>query len=357
MKSAIGNTGFLLPEDLTEFDKILDTSVNGNFFYFEYSVKKNIKDIAALKKRREQETHKKILDLILSELNLMNDPKTIFRSDIEKTFSFLENKMDCFAIPLKYVLLNSDNAYTIFKKVKTHLYRLDSLFSFDNTTLSNAFKFSSPFGPIACIQTVNYELGQNQDGSLLSLVIAKHIYSKQEAERKSEEEKVLYIYFKKMEDRVNDWASTKQGTRSINAEVSQRIKNINKAYHDCKKKLRSFRSESMDRVKIMQRRLNDYDKKQPYDFHFILDDAAADKLKATLQETKEKIAENTTLLEEKYLNAKQQKDDEIKTTMRNDAVDDMKIKCCHKVYEMVCWIYLCSMFHFNFVTFNNVYTP
>jgi hypothetical protein len=300
-------------------------------------VKQIVKDIIQLKKRREQQTHKTILDFIISNLASMNASKVRFRNDIKKRFSMLENKVDCFAIPLSYVLLSDDNTSTIFNKVKTHLCELDSLFSFDNTMLRESFKFTSPFGQIASIENVTYSLGQNTpDDTLVSLVIAKHIYSEQEAARKSEEEKILFSYFATMEDIINEWASTKQGIRSVNAEVSQRMKNIHKAHNAYKKELRSFRSESADKIKIMQRRLDDYDKKQPYDFHFITDDNAAKKLRSTLENTTIKTKEDIAILEHKYLNAKEQKENEKRITLRSKAIDECGKHCCHKIYEMVC---------------------
>ena len=122
---------------------------------------------------------------------------------------------------------------------------------------------------------------------------------------------------------------------SVNAEVSQRSKNINKAYNDCKNKLRRFRSESADKVKIIQRRLNDYKGNQPYDFHFIADDTAAEKLQTTFEETKKKIYDDTLALEQKYHFVKLEKETKKRIAIRDEAISDIKTKYCHKIFNTV----------------------
>ena len=210
-----------------------------------------------------------------------------------------------------------------------------ALFSFDNSVLSKSFKFKSPFGPVASIENITYAIDDLPGEKCLSLVIAKHVYSEQEASAKLEEEKILFTYFKKMEMLIDDWALTKHGIRSINAEVSQRSKNINKVYNDVKTQLRRFCSESKDKVKIMQRRLNDYKENQPYDFHFIADDNAAEKLQITFEETKKKIANDLLVLEQKYFDAKLQKETKKRIKIRDEAINDIKTKYCHKIYNTV----------------------
>ena len=224
----ICRTGFLKPKDLKRFDELINVSVNGMFFHREYCAKRIIQDIFDLRKRREMETHKEILDCIIYELNSMNNASgIILRDDVKRRFNVLESPVDCFAIPLQQVLLTDDNSCTIFSKVKSSLFELDSLFSFDNIILRESFKFKSPFGSVASIENINYAIDDLQNEKSPSLVIAKHVYSEQEASAKLQEEKVLFTYFIKMENLIDDWSLTKQGIRSVNAEVSQRSKNIN----------------------------------------------------------------------------------------------------------------------------------
>ena len=186
--------------DLKQFDELINVSVNGMFFHRKYCAKKIVKDIFDLKKRRELETHKEILDCILYELRSMNNTAEIrLRDDIKRSFSVLESQVDCFAIPLQQVLLTDDNPCTIFNKVKSSLLELDSLFSFDNNMLSKSFKFKSPFGPVASIENIKYSINDVPDEKFLSLVIAKHVYSEQEASAKLEEERILFTYFTRME--------------------------------------------------------------------------------------------------------------------------------------------------------------
>ncbi len=337
MDKVIDQTGYLLPDDLIDFDLIVDSCVNGEFFFKKHKVKEIINNITDLKKRREQEMFKNILDCIINELNVIENEKSkrrLFRN-VKKKFGLFESEVDCFAIPLQFVLLSHDNS--IFKKVKNCLHQKDTLFSFDDAMLSEAFKFNSPFGQVAAIEQVKYTDEHNsdyQETTLPSLVIAKHIYSEEEAERRRREESILYSHFAKMEDLIAAWALTKQGMRSINAEVSRRIKHASKVHNDLKKELRFFRAESNDTMQRIKNRLKDYNDKQPFDLHFLADDNSAQQLQLKLIEMEKEIDVNSALLEQKYLNAQRRKDEKW-SDVRNTALGDMNKKCCYTFYELV----------------------
>ncbi len=329
----IGNTGYLIPEDLIKFDNMVDSCVNGLFFYNEFSVGQIVNDIGDLRDQRVKETHKKILDQIL--LHLKSFEGNTFSSDMQKRFGLFGNKVPCFAIPLEYVLLSATNPSSIFQKVKDALNDLDSLFSFDNAMLQDSFKFQSPYGSVASVENVTYALKDSKK-SMMSLVIAQHIYSEEEATRKEEEDEILYFHFKKMEVRIDTWAVTKHGIRSINAEISQRIKNHSKLFREAKQNLRTFRSESEDKVMIMERRLREYDENKPYDFHLIANDAAAERLRVALQDMKRENGDNLLMLEKKFMDAKIVKEeDRRRVNMRSRAISDMKIKCCNHIVLIV----------------------
>lgn len=296
-------------------------------------MKQIVNDIAHLRNQRLKETEKQILDHIIIELKSFQGG--IFRNDIEKKFGLFGNKVKCYAIPLKEIVLSVNNPSSIFQKVKDSLQRLDSLFSFDNSMLKDALNFKSPFGLVASIENVTYQC-EKDERTLQSLVIAQHIYSEEEAARKEQEEQLLFFHFEKMECRVDDWASTKYGIRSTNAEISQRIKKITKVFSEAKRDLRRFRCESEDKVKIMERRLADYNQNQPYDFHFIANEDAAEKLRVALQKTKMENCKNIEEMEKRFFDAKaRMEQDNRRINIRNQAIADMKAKCCCHVFKKV----------------------
>jgi hypothetical protein len=323
---------------LKRFDKIIEDAVNGMFYEKKYCAKDIIDDISMLKESRSKETNKQILDCILYHLKLMENKGnkiTLMRSDLKKKFNLLGTKVDCFAIPLDHVLLKDTHIDTLFEKVKSQLSDIDSLFSLDNSKMQDAFKYIGPFGSIAAMEEVVYPIGPNVSKQLPSLVIAKYIYSEEEAIAMQQEKQLLFTYFEKMEQFIDEWATTIRGINIVNAEVAHRSKKIKKAFMDSKMNLYRYRTESTEKIKRIETRLKDYKENQPYHFHFIANDTAASRLQSKLLEEKHIITKDIASLDQTYHQAKEQKENKSRIILRNQIILDLKAKYCHQMFTKV----------------------
>ena len=154
-----------------------------------------------------------------------------FRSDIKQSFSMLEGKVKCFAIPLDQVILptnlgpdKEESTESLFFMVKKTLKKLDDDYNFQDNDFFKALKYKSPHGTVSTIQRVSYDQ-KGLDGKCeekVSLIIRQTIYSWEEAGRKDQEEALLKSYYYKIEESIDQWSKGKAGIRSIRKEVERR---------------------------------------------------------------------------------------------------------------------------------------
>ena len=323
-------------DDLSDFDAIVDRSINGTFFYRPQSANDVVNHIKELRTLREEETHKKILDALIDAIwtkyilrKLPMKRGELFRPDFVRTFGLLGGKVKCFALPLDQVLLSngaSGEEYpSMFAEVKKRLPSLDSIFHFDNDAFCKALQYVSPFGRVAFEENVQYVLADGgQERGIPSLVIAHIIYSAEEAEGKTSEEDLLKQYFSKMIDMLTIWSTQRSGIRSILAEVTHRQRRITHRVAETKRELEICRSNSIDKIKLMQR------------FHQLAKvGEEADKLLNDIRETKDKMEGDIKVLEKQYKEAKWKKENTERIDITNQAIADMQKKCCFGLFEKI----------------------
>ncbi len=329
---------------------MIDKSVNGSFYHktTQIATRKLVKDIRELRGRRDIETQKLILDTILEvirhRLRLMHTgshSKTggrfLILDNIEHRFNLLEGKVECYATPLDEVLIpdtevTGSTPVSIMHEVKEVLSELDSVFNFDNNTLLWALKYVSPFGRVSIQERVTY----GRVFKKKSLVIAKHIYSDEEARRRNDENDTLKVYFTKMVQKIEEWASSKPGRRSIDTEVSSRIRAITRNVPRTKHAIEKYRTKAKEDLKKLQKRYDNYQDNKPLRYHLIKSDEDAERIRIELDEYPEKIKAELESLEKKYKEARSRKFGMLpKEDMEDVLIKQMKKKCCFFLFEKV----------------------
>ncbi len=346
----VDGTSYLSQQDLFNFDQIIDKSVNGSFYNktTQNVTRKIVKDIRELRGRRDRETQKLILDTILDvirhRLGLMragshskSEGSFLILDNIEHRFNLLEGKVECYATPLDEVLIPETEVIepvtvSILQEVKNALSTLDSVFNFSNHTLLWALKYVSPFGRVSIQERITYKRLFKKK----SLVIAKHIYSDEEANRRNEEEDILKVHFTKMIQKIDEWANSKPGRRSINTEVASRMRAITRDVPRAKQAIEKYRTKSKEDQKKMQKRYDNYKAKKPLRYHLIKSDEDAERIRIELERYPEKIKAELIALEVKYKEARSRKFTMLpKEDMEDILVQQMKRKCCFFLFEKV----------------------
>lgn len=331
----IEGRGFLTANDLREFDEIVDRSVNGEFFSDPQSIEKICKHIKDLRTVREHECHEQLvgtmIDMIRKEYVLREgseERELSFRSDIERSFSMLEGKVKCFALPLNQIVLpNSGSEHaefssSIFVKVKKELRSLDILYNFQDGDLFKALKYKSPFGPVSTIQRLQYDQnGGIEQCEKVSLVIRQTIYSNEEAERKCSEEDLLKAYYEKMVKFIDHWSTQKCGIRSINAEVLRRQHKLVANMFEAKKALQKYQSKFIKELKKKSQKSS-----RP----------KAEKLENIVHvETQSTIESDIKVLKEQYKEAKALKLEMHKNNLSIAVLEDLRKKSFYAIFERV----------------------
>ena len=326
----IGGHGYLTTGDLCEFDKIVDNIANGKFFYKTQPVDDLVQHIKDLRKLRERQYQKNICDAVIDEIQtiyILNEiwqgTFIFFRSNMKHTFSILEGNVDCYTVPMDQleipciVTTDSENLFLIVKK---KLAELDAIYTLKNDDIIKALlDYKSPFGSVAFIKNVKYMDGDSCTVWKESLVIRKVIYSEEEASSKRSEEEMLIQFYKKMTAKIAHWSKEDKGTKSINKEVVCRQRQIIRKRNEAKISLHKYRSDTIAKMKKMRKMY-----KTPRDENC-----------KKIEEAKKILEVNIEELEEKYEEAKLISQQMRKLQIRTTAINDMKKKCCHHLYEKV----------------------
>ena len=351
-----GNSGYLLPTDLKEFDEAVNLCLNGSFFLYSQSVKDAVRSITVLRQDREYSTHRAMLETLInilwaeakSESDLCND--ACFQDGLLRRWGRNRERVNCFAIS-ESCLFNviSEGTPSVYSLVKDALPDLTRLFGLNNEQMTMALNLQSPYGRVAAFERIPYIKCECMDDkgfpinhascTLNSIVIVRKIYSPEEAERRLKEDDALGRYFSQLESKIDKWAKGPDGVRSVNAEVTRRTKTVTRLLKETRHKCKTAKSNELstaeDLLKIALRRKKEFKDGKPFALHRIeTDDHAAKVLSAAergLLETKENIAK----LEDEILALVKRKEKLDRKEMRRNAVADMKKKHCFHIFAKV----------------------
>ena len=216
----------------------------------------------------------------------------------------------------------------------------DNIFNFNQDDMMDALKFTSPYGQVVSTEKISYS--KSSTGGIItldSIVIVKTIYTSEEVERRNEEDVMLKRYFLKLEQSIEQWAKRRNGARSINAEVSHRLKCLKQNLKLAKMSMRNLNAKDLflaeSTLNIAKQRSNDYREKKPIECHFIENDAQAE---AIIEEAKMnliKIKKEISGKEEEIESLKSILDQKDRKTMLRNALKDIKTKYCFHIFEQV----------------------
>jgi len=328
----VGGKGYLSSNDLVEFDSLVDGRINGQFYLQPVPIGDIVLHIKKLRDSRQRETHKMIVDSVIDTIkHTLSSPQSEtwwIRSDLNVSFNILEGKVPCYSLPLSHVLLpeagKSGPPWCIFANVNQQVsdLLLDKDLSFDNKALLSALEYSSPFGPVSLMKNVAF-ICQGEENEMESLIIRQIVYSDEEADRMAREETLLNMFFQRMVEQVKLWTNNRSGMRSVNAEVSHRIRETSRKRLDKKKELDVIRSNSSDKMRVMQ------------SFHQLADNEDdTNEIFAKMKETKAAMDDKLEMVESEYAELlTKQKLKRIEVT--KNAIADLQKKYCFLVQQKV----------------------
>jgi len=313
------------------FDLIVDGQVNGQFFLRQpaHNIVQHINDLRDI---REKETQKMIVDTFIDTiehtLSSFQSRKELLwwiRSDLNHSFKILEGKVPCYALPLSHVLHTDEGMSGSLRntvpciafEVKKRLSNLNNEFHFDDKALLRALEDSS------CQMNVMFRGQGEKEVKSLALVIRQIVYSDEEVCRKAREEILLNDHFHKMVEKVTQWTSGRSGMRSVNAEVSHRIKKTSRKLSVKKREMDILRSNASDKIRVMQR------------LHQTADNSDnADKMLLSIKETKTALDDEIQNIESEYITLlATQKLKRIDVT--KNAIADLLKKYCYSIFDNV----------------------
>ena len=339
-----GNVGYLTPDDLSQFDDMFDRLLNSDFYLYQGTVEKCVDIVNNLYLQRLNEMHERMLNLLLEALwqnKLFPSHKCL---QISRRRGKKNEKVSCFAIPLEIVFgennQNQQQTCNLFQYVKENMLDADDIFNFNQDDMMDALKFASPYGQVASIEKVSYT--KSSTGGIItldSIVIVKTIYTSEEVERRKEEDFTLRQYFLKLEQSIEQWSKRRNGARSINAEVSHRLKCLKQNLKYAKVSFKDLNAKDLflaeSTLNIAKQRSHDYRAKKSIECHFIENDAQAEAIineaKTNLIKIKKEISSKGKEIES-LKSLLEQKD---RKEMFRNAMNDIRIKYCFHIFEQV----------------------
>jgi len=262
-----GETGFLTPDDMREFDEAVDAFLNGKYYLYPAPAIEMRDKIDDLRYERETVFYHMILEAMLrviqDEIKIRKNPETavmtrfsenVLRDDLIRPWGRSREKVLCYGISTKALLEHTVANYFV-PEDRSSLYDVtkqslpDTIFEYSDEILKDAMKnFQSPYGPVAAWdEKVPYDACEcvGDDGVelkhlpcvLRSVVICRTIYTAAESKRRQEEETALEGLFQKMETLMDKWLNKAHGLKSLTAEVLQRTKGIKSQLEISKKYL------------------------------------------------------------------------------------------------------------------------
>ncbi|GMI11247.1 hypothetical protein TrVE_jg2968 [Triparma verrucosa] len=363
-----GETGFLTPDDLREFDEAVNCFLNGKYYLYPAPAIEMRDKIDDLRYERETVFYHMILEAMLrviqEEIKVRQNPETAFlarfsenvlRDDLVRPWGRSREKVLCYGIPIK-VLLNETKANYFVKENRPALYDLtkeslpDTIFEYNEQVLRDAMKnFKSPYGEVAAWdEKVPYDSCEcvNDDGVeekhlpcvVRSVVIVRTIYTAAESKRRADEETLLEGNFQEMENVIQKWATKSAGMKSLHAEVLQRTKSCRTSLELAKKKLIDLESKDVeharDVLKNAEQRKKDFEDGKAKVFHKL---ESPEDAVALVQEAEKALKEVTDHIdsEKEKIKALKKRSKMNRPSKEEDALKDLRKKYCYKLYEQV----------------------
>ena len=230
-------TGFLLPNDLSEFDRAVDNYINGDFFKCPASGYEIVEKLSNLRDLREHALYSAVLQTLLTVLTaLTTEDPSAFGPAVYMTttrpWGRKGEKTPCHVISLTSLLKDApksvyhkDGRVSVVKFLEAALPPMPFPFSVD--LLKDALKlFSSPFGQVAeieeldfakcdCIDEKKNKPSRHMPCRKPAVVVLQTIYTDEEAQRREEEDATFIDIFEEIEAFIREWISSDVGRKIL----------------------------------------------------------------------------------------------------------------------------------------------
>ena len=364
-----GETGFLTPDDLREFDAAVNSFCNGKYYLYPAPAIEMRDKVDDLRFERETVFYHMILEALLrvlaDEVKIRSNEETkvasrfsenVLRDDLVRPWGRDREKVNCYAVPIN-VLLKETKANYFVSEDRESLYDVvkeglpDTIFEYTEDVLRDAMKnFKSPYGEVAfwdekvpydaceCIDEKTGEEAKHLPCVVRSVVIVKTIYSAAESKRRADEETVLEGHFTAVEANIQAWIEKIAGVKSMGGEVLSRTKGAKAGLELTKKKIKEVEEKELVHVKDLQKaalqRKKDFEDGKAKVFHKI--DTPEEAVKV-VQDADKKVKEceaSIAALKEDFDRLKK-----MTKLKRHDKEElcqkDLRAKYCYEAYELV----------------------
>jgi len=223
-----GNSGFLTPEDLQEFDTAVDTFVNGTYYLCPVAAAEIVDHVDEKRHQRQHVFYNNILTELLGVLHDECDLRERFDDDelIDtemRGWGLDGEEVPCFAITLDALtkdIMDEDMGVmerpSLWRLTKRRL--VATIFEYTAAVLKDALtSFEGPYGRVAALDKVKF--GKK---ALAACVIERVIYSDQESRRRAEEADQFRQAFLEMEQVLDTWLGGRLGKRKLQQVVTTR---------------------------------------------------------------------------------------------------------------------------------------
>lgn len=362
----IGDTGFLTPNDLRDFDQWVDLHTNDKFFSTPTTIIDVVERVSSLREERQRTNHRRILEAILDILwgdstsQKVSFDKAMLRDDVLRPWGRNKEKITCFAFPIKY-LFQKENPNcslepgipSIHRMALEKLTDITHLFDLDEDAFLQALSFKGPYGVVSRTEKIIYEKCDCADSNhnsigcgtckLESIVISRIIYTDEEVRRRSKEEIKMKKYFKLLDECVTSFCKTKIGLKSIEAEIKLRM---NKASNEIKelkidlKKIRLKYSTLQEAAVIANKRKKDFDGGKPYIFHRLQTSNEALNIVNDAEENLGIMKEQYDYLLKEIKNKELQRKNRKRKEVERDVIFDLKDQFRFDIFNKVRFVQL-----------------
>ena len=231
-----GGTGFLTPDDLTEFDKAVDEYLNGEYYNCPSSGFEIVENLANTLQKREDDLYSTILTTmqnVLVKLTTDKETRNLYGKAVYQVTDRPWGRKGsanegCHVIALQAVREDAppsryhpEGRKSVFKYIEENLPPMP--FPFDEVLLKDAVSlFESPFGQVAEIEEITFEKcdclnpqtgrpAMHKPCKKPAIVLLKTIYNQEEIERREIEEQVYMDDFEEIDATIRLWLQSDEG--------------------------------------------------------------------------------------------------------------------------------------------------
>ncbi len=236
--------GFLSPTDLAEFDKAVDEYCNNEYFKCPASAKEIVSAVTKLREYRETDLYLTILKTALSVIaGLIKARDKRWGEAVlmtqERPWGRKGENVKVWVIKLE-ALLRDKSKNKVLRADRQALISLisDALpempFHFDGKLLKDALQlYHSPYGQISstercdfpkceCVDDKKGKPKKHNPCTDMAVVLAKSIYTEEEADRREIEEDNFIHGFEEIENEIKVWLMTEEGKLEMAKEIKRR---------------------------------------------------------------------------------------------------------------------------------------